>query len=149
MANSGQQTVIKRYSCYLDFSLLTISDESMRNRMSEAGSSALNLVDEQVQQNIRVFETILLNLIPSQPQGSSSSLGCRSEPSCTRPRRAHSSTNPTEIRLRKSSASQAFATLWAGNTAPRTDTTGLIPWRRFLWHEVCKNMVVSYVKRHY
>jgi polyhydroxyalkanoate synthesis repressor PhaR len=46
-------------SCYLDFSLLTISSESVRNRMAEAGSSALKLVDEQVQQNIRFFEAVL------------------------------------------------------------------------------------------
>jgi polyhydroxyalkanoate synthesis regulator protein len=49
----------------LDFSLLTISSESMRDRMAEAGSSALKLVDEQVQQNIRFFEAILLNFTPS------------------------------------------------------------------------------------
>jgi polyhydroxyalkanoate synthesis repressor PhaR len=48
-------------SCYLDFSLLTISNENMRDRMAEAGSSALKLVDEQVQQNIRFFEAVLLN----------------------------------------------------------------------------------------
>ena len=53
-------------SCYLDFSLLTISSESMRDRMAEAGSSALKLVDEQVQQNIRFFETVLSNFSPSQ-----------------------------------------------------------------------------------
>jgi polyhydroxyalkanoate synthesis repressor PhaR len=53
-------------SCYLDFSLLTISNESMRDRMAEAGSSALKLVDEQVQQNIRLFEAILLNFNPSR-----------------------------------------------------------------------------------
>jgi polyhydroxyalkanoate synthesis repressor PhaR len=47
--------------CYLDFSLLTISDESMRKRMAEAGTSALKLMDEQVQQNMRFFETIVLN----------------------------------------------------------------------------------------
>ena len=61
-------------SCYLDFSLLTISSESMRDRMAEAGSSALKLVDEQVQQNIRFFEAILLNFTPS---------------SAANPRRAH------------------------------------------------------------
>jgi polyhydroxyalkanoate synthesis repressor PhaR len=49
-------------SCYLDFSLLTISNESMRNRMTKAGSSTLKLVDEQVQQNIRFFESMLLSL---------------------------------------------------------------------------------------
>jgi polyhydroxyalkanoate synthesis repressor PhaR len=48
--------------CYLDFSLLTISDESTRNRMAEAGNSALKLMDEQVQQNIRFCEAMLLNL---------------------------------------------------------------------------------------
>jgi polyhydroxyalkanoate synthesis repressor PhaR len=51
-------------SCYLDFSLLTISSESMRDRMAEAGSSAVKLVDEQVQQNIKFFEAILLNSNP-------------------------------------------------------------------------------------
>ena len=61
-------------SCYLDFSLLTISRESMRDRMAEAGSSALKLVDEQVQQNIRFFEAILLTFTPS---------------SAANPRRAH------------------------------------------------------------
>ena len=30
-------------SCYSDFSLLTISNDSMRDRMAEAGSSALQL----------------------------------------------------------------------------------------------------------
>jgi len=52
--------------CYLDFSLLTISNESMRDRMAEAGSSALKLVDEQVQQNIRFFEAMLLNFNSSR-----------------------------------------------------------------------------------
>jgi polyhydroxyalkanoate synthesis regulator protein len=52
-------------SCYLDFSLLTISNESMRDRMAEAGSSALKLMDEQVQQNIRFIEAMLSNLISS------------------------------------------------------------------------------------
>ena len=55
-------------SCYLDFSLLTISNERMRDRMAEAGSSARKLVDEQVQQNIRFFETILLNFGSPQPE---------------------------------------------------------------------------------
>src|SRR6476620_10100097 len=49
-------------SCYLDFSLLTISNERMRDRMAEAGSSALKLVDEQVQRNIMFIEAMLLNL---------------------------------------------------------------------------------------
>ena len=31
----------------------------MRDRMAEAGSSALKLVDEQAQQNIRFFEAVL------------------------------------------------------------------------------------------
>jgi hypothetical protein len=46
----------------------------MRDRMAEAGSSALKLVDEQVQQNIRFFEDVLLNFnrarsaaYPSEP----------------------------------------------------------------------------------
>ena len=50
--------------CYLDFSLLTISDASTRNQMAEAGNSALKLMDEQVQQNIRFFEAMLLNVNP-------------------------------------------------------------------------------------
>jgi hypothetical protein len=50
----------------LDFSLLTISNESMRDRMAEAGSSALKLMDEQVQQNIRFIEAMLLNLNPTR-----------------------------------------------------------------------------------
>jgi polyhydroxyalkanoate synthesis repressor PhaR len=40
-------------ACYLDFSLLTISNENVRKRIAEAGSSGLSLIDEQVQQNIR------------------------------------------------------------------------------------------------
>ena len=55
-------------SCYLDFSLLTISNESMRNRMAEAGSSSLKIMDEQVQQNIRFFEVILSNFGGSQTE---------------------------------------------------------------------------------
>jgi len=51
--------------CY--FSLLTISNESMRSRMAEAGSSALKLVDEQVQQNIRFAESMLLNFSLVRP----------------------------------------------------------------------------------
>jgi len=54
--------------CYLDFSLLTISNESMRDRMAEAGSSALKLMDEQVQQNIRFFEAIVSNFGASQTE---------------------------------------------------------------------------------
>jgi polyhydroxyalkanoate synthesis repressor PhaR len=53
--------------CYLDFSLLTLSNESMRDRMAKAGSNALKLVDEQVQQNIRFVESMLLNISPSRP----------------------------------------------------------------------------------
>jgi hypothetical protein len=41
--------------------------QSVRNRMTEAGSSALKLVDEQVQQNIRFIEAMLLNLNQSRP----------------------------------------------------------------------------------
>ena len=55
--------------CYLDFSLLTISNEAMRRRMAEAGSSALKLVDEQVQQNIKFVESMLLNTVTSRPAG--------------------------------------------------------------------------------
>ena len=40
-------------SCYLDFFMLTISTDNVRERMAETGSSALKLMDEQVQQNIR------------------------------------------------------------------------------------------------
>jgi polyhydroxyalkanoate synthesis repressor PhaR len=58
--------------CYLDFSLLTISNKGMRDRMVEAGSSALKLVDEQVQQNIRFFEAILLNFSPLRPAANQS-----------------------------------------------------------------------------
>jgi polyhydroxyalkanoate synthesis repressor PhaR len=57
--------------CYLDFSLLTLSNESMRSRMAEASSSALKVMDEQVQQNIRFFEAILSNFGASQPQSKS------------------------------------------------------------------------------
>ena len=53
--------------CYLDFSLLTISNESVRRRMSEAGSSALKLMDEQVQQNIKFVEKMLLNTASPPP----------------------------------------------------------------------------------
>jgi polyhydroxyalkanoate synthesis repressor PhaR len=53
-------------SCYLDFSLLTISNQNMRDRMAQAGSSALKLMDEQVQQNIRFIEAMLLNLNPTR-----------------------------------------------------------------------------------
>jgi polyhydroxyalkanoate synthesis repressor PhaR len=57
--------------CYLDFSLLTISNETVRRRMAEAGSSALKVVDEQVQQNIKFVESMLLNIIPSGPAANS------------------------------------------------------------------------------
>jgi polyhydroxyalkanoate synthesis repressor PhaR len=57
--------------CYLDFSLLTISNESMRDRVAEAGTSALKLMDEQVQQNIRFFEAILSNFSRSQTENKS------------------------------------------------------------------------------
>ena len=56
-------------SCYLDFSLLTISNENMRDRMAGARSSGLKLVDQQVQQNIRFFEAILLNFSPFAGRG--------------------------------------------------------------------------------
>ena len=55
--------------CYLDFSLLTISNESMRCRMAKAGSSALKIMDEQVQQNTRFVESMLLNVSSSRPGG--------------------------------------------------------------------------------
>jgi polyhydroxyalkanoate synthesis repressor PhaR len=52
-------------ACYLDFSLLTLTNESMRKQMTQAGTSVLSLVDEQVQRNIKFFETILANFIPN------------------------------------------------------------------------------------
>ncbi|MFZ0840120.1 MAG: polyhydroxyalkanoate synthesis regulator DNA-binding domain-containing protein [Xanthobacteraceae bacterium] len=61
-------------SCYLDFSMLTISNDSVRERMAEAGSSAFKLVDEQVRQNIKFFETVLSNFSPLRTEGK------RSEP---------------------------------------------------------------------
>ena len=61
-------------SCYLDFSMLTISNDSVRERMAEAGSSAFKLVDEQVRQNIKFFETVLSNFRPLRTEGK------RSEP---------------------------------------------------------------------
>jgi polyhydroxyalkanoate synthesis repressor PhaR len=59
-------------SCYLDFSLLTISNQNMRDRMAQAGSSALKLMDEQVQQNIRFIEAMLLNLNPKRSAANAS-----------------------------------------------------------------------------
>jgi polyhydroxyalkanoate synthesis repressor PhaR len=53
--------------CYLDFSLMTISNESVRDRVTESGSAALKLMDEQVQHNIKFFEAILLNFSPAHP----------------------------------------------------------------------------------
>ena len=50
-------------ACYLDFSLLTLTNESMRKQMTQAGTSVLSLVDEQVQRNIQFFEKILANFI--------------------------------------------------------------------------------------
>lgn len=55
-------------ACYLDFSLLTLTNEKVRQRMTEAGTSALKLMDEQVQQNIKFFETILFNFTPGQTE---------------------------------------------------------------------------------
>jgi polyhydroxyalkanoate synthesis repressor PhaR len=51
--------------CYLEFSLLTLTNESMRKQMTQAGTSVLSLVDEQVQRNIKFFETILANFGPN------------------------------------------------------------------------------------
>ena len=56
-------------ACYLDFSLLTISNENVRKRIAEAGSSGLSLIDEQVQLNIRFFEAILSNFQPEPKSG--------------------------------------------------------------------------------
>ena len=53
-------------ACYLDFSLLTLTDEKVRQRMTEAGTSAFRLMDEQVQQNMKFFETILINFAPGR-----------------------------------------------------------------------------------
>jgi polyhydroxyalkanoate synthesis repressor PhaR len=55
-------------ACYLDFSLLTISNESVHNRMAEAGSSALKLMDEQAERNIRLFEAVLSNVARSRTE---------------------------------------------------------------------------------
>jgi polyhydroxyalkanoate synthesis repressor PhaR len=56
--------------CYLEFSLLTLTNESMRKQMTHAGTSVLGLVDEQVQRNIKFFETILTNFAPNpKPDG--------------------------------------------------------------------------------
>jgi polyhydroxyalkanoate synthesis repressor PhaR len=58
-------------ACYLDFSLLTLTNESVRKRMTEAKTSALRLMDDQVQQNIRVFETMLSSVASSNPEAKS------------------------------------------------------------------------------
>jgi polyhydroxyalkanoate synthesis repressor PhaR len=57
-------------SLYLEFSLLTITHEGVRRDMTDTGISVLNLVDGQVQRNIRVFETMLsaFSLSKSQSQ---------------------------------------------------------------------------------
>jgi polyhydroxyalkanoate synthesis repressor PhaR len=52
-------------ACYLEFSLLTLTNERMRKQMTQAGTSVLSLVDEQVQRNIKFFETILANFTPN------------------------------------------------------------------------------------
>jgi polyhydroxyalkanoate synthesis repressor PhaR len=62
-------------ACYLDFSLLTLTNENVRQRMTEAGTSALRLMDEQVQQNMRFFETILSNFIPAQTEANGREAG--------------------------------------------------------------------------
>ncbi|MBV8511394.1 MAG: polyhydroxyalkanoate synthesis repressor PhaR [Xanthobacteraceae bacterium] len=61
----GLRTVL---ACYLDFSLLTLTNETVRQRMTEAGSSAIRLMEEQAQQNIKFVEMILFNLTPRQPE---------------------------------------------------------------------------------
>jgi hypothetical protein len=38
-----------------------LTNEKVRQRMTEAGTSAFRLMDEQVQQNMKFFETILFN----------------------------------------------------------------------------------------
>ena len=58
-------------ACYLDFSLLTLTNESVRRRMAQAGTSALRLMDDQVQQNIKFFETVLSSIVPSNPEAKS------------------------------------------------------------------------------
>jgi polyhydroxyalkanoate synthesis regulator protein len=55
-------------ACYLEFSLLTITNKSIRRRMARAGTSAIRLVDEQVQQNTRLFETMLSSFVSSNPE---------------------------------------------------------------------------------
>jgi polyhydroxyalkanoate synthesis repressor PhaR len=60
---------------YLDFSLLTLTDERVRQRMAEAGTSAFKLMDEQAQQNLKFFETMLFNLIPGPTEAKGSENG--------------------------------------------------------------------------
>jgi polyhydroxyalkanoate synthesis repressor PhaR len=67
-------------ACYLDFSLLSLTNEKVRQRMTEAGTSALRLMDEQVQQNMRLFETILFNFIPAQTEAKGREAGKRGQP---------------------------------------------------------------------
>jgi polyhydroxyalkanoate synthesis repressor PhaR len=59
-------------SLYLEFSLLTITHKGVRPDITDTGRSVLNLVDEQVQRNIQVFETMLsafsLSKSQSQPE---------------------------------------------------------------------------------
>jgi len=55
-------------ACYLDFSLLTLTNEQVRQRMTEAGTSAFRLMDEQVQQNMKFFEAILFNFAPGRTE---------------------------------------------------------------------------------
>jgi polyhydroxyalkanoate synthesis repressor PhaR len=66
-------------ACYLDFSLLTLTNENVRQRMTEAGTSALGLMDETVQQNMRFFETILSSFIPAQSEAKGREAGKRDQ----------------------------------------------------------------------
>jgi polyhydroxyalkanoate synthesis repressor PhaR len=48
-------------ACYLEFSLLTFTSEGMRKQMMQSGNSVLNLMDKQVELNIKFFKAILAN----------------------------------------------------------------------------------------
>ena len=47
---------------------MTLTNEKVRQRMTEAGTSAFRLMDEQVQQNMKFFETILFNFVSGQTE---------------------------------------------------------------------------------
>ena len=54
-------------SCYLDFSIGTLTGDELRNRMAQSSASIETILNEQVSQNVELFKRLLASFAPVAP----------------------------------------------------------------------------------